>query len=405
MNVMLLSPGYPPEMPKFVRGLSEVGAQVVGLGDQPLEALPGDVRARLAAYVRVPGFHDEDGMVREARAFAERHRVDRVECLWEPLMTPAARIREAVGAPGLSAEATVPFRDKEQMKQVLDRAGIRTPRHANAHTAAEVRAAAERIGYPLIVKPIAGAGSADTFRVDDAGQLEKALARMGHVVEVSVEEFIDGEEFTFDTVCAGGKVLYENISWYRPRPLIARSLEWVSPQTMALRAPEAPHLAGGRRMGHDVLRAMGFEDGFTHMEWYLKPDGEAVFGEIAARPPGAYTVDVMNYACDIDLFRGWASAVTGGTLGFEVTRKYNAVSVFKRAQGQGRIRSVEGLGALLAEFGPSICAVDLLPVGSPRRDWLQTLVSDGMVILRDPDLARCCEIADRVGTDLRMVAG
>ena len=59
----------------------------------------------------------------------------------------------------------------------------------------------------------------------------------------------------------------------------------------------------------------------------------------------------------------------------------------------------------LAEFGPSVCAVDLLPIGAPRRDWLQTLVSDGMIIVRDPDLTRCCEIADRFGTDLRMVAG
>ena len=405
MNVLLLSPGYPAEMPKFVRGLSATGARVIGMGDQPPEALPGDVRARLAAYVRVGGFHDEAGMVREARALAQQARIDRVECLWEPLMIGAARIREALDLPGLTVAETVPFRDKEKMKQVLDAAGIRTPRHANAHTASEVRTAIERIGYPAIVKPIAGAGSADTFRVDDAAQLEQALARITHVAEVSVEEFIDGEEFTFDTICGDGKVLYDNISWYRPRPLIARSLEWTSPQTMALKDPDVPHLAGGRAMGFDVLKAMNFTDGFTHMEWYLKPDGEAVFGEIAARPPGAFTVDVMNYACDTDLFRGWAEAITTGRLSQPIERRYNAVSIFKRAQGQGRIQRIEGLGPLLVEFGPAICAVDLLPLGAPRRDWLKTLVSDGMVILRHPELARCCEMADRVGTDLQMVAG
>ena len=42
---------------------------------------------------------------------------------------------------------------------------------------------------------------------------------MRHVPEVSVEEFIDGEEFTFDTICAGGEILFENVMWYRPRPL------------------------------------------------------------------------------------------------------------------------------------------------------------------------------------------
>ena len=405
MNVLLFSPGYPPEMPKFVRGLAEAGATIIGLGDQPPAALADDVRSRLADYVRVSGFHDEPGMVREAERYAARVRIDRVECLWEPLMIAAARIREAIGVSGMTVAETVPFRDKEVMKQVLDRAGIRTPRHANARTVAEVREAVARIGYPAIVKPIAGAGSADTFRIDDERQLEKVLARLGHLSEVSVEEFVDGEEFTYDTVCANGEVLYDNISWYRPRPLIARSLEWVSPQTMALREIGAPDLAEGRRMGREVLAAMNFRDGFTHMEWYRKADGEAVFGEIAARPPGAYTVDVMNYACDLDLFRGWAEAITRGRLGAPVERRYNAVSIFKRAQGQGRIRRIEGLGPLLAEFGPAITAVDLLPIGSPRRDWLKTLVSDGMIILRHPDLERCMEMADRVGTDLQMYAG
>ena len=405
MNVMLLSPGYPPEMPKFVRGLSEAGATVIGLGDQPPGNLPEDVRRRLADYVKTPGFHDEGAIVAQAREYARRIRIDRVECLWEPLMIVAAKIRESIGVPGMTVAETVPFRDKEAMKQVLDRAGIRVPRHARATTVAEVRAAVERIGYPAIVKPIAGAGSADTFRLEDPGQLEQALARLGHVEEVSVEEFVDGEEFTHDTVCAGGRVLYDNVSWYRPRPLIARSLEWVSPQTMALRDIDAADLAAGRALGRAVLQAMNFRDGFTHMEWYRKADGEVVFGEIAARPPGAYTVDVMNYACDLDLFRGWAEAVTRGRLGAEVTRKYNAVSIFKRARGQGRITRIEGLGPLLAEFGPAIVAVDLLPPGTPRRDWLQTLVSDGMVILRHPDLGRCMEMADRVGTDLQMYAG
>ena len=79
---------------------------------------------------------------------------------------------------------------------------------------AEVWDAAEQVGYPLIVKPIAGAGSADTYRVDSAEELADVLPMLRHVPEVSVEEFVDGEEFTYDTVCAGGSILYENIMWY-----------------------------------------------------------------------------------------------------------------------------------------------------------------------------------------------
>ena len=130
----------------------------------------------------------------------------------------------------------MPFRDKELMKQLLDAAGLRTPRHAEPRRRSPgVWAAAERIGFPLIVKPIAGAGSADTYRVDSAAELDAILPMLRHVPQVSVEEFVDGEEFTYDTICAGGQVLFENICWYRPRPLLTKQHEWISPVTIALR--------------------------------------------------------------------------------------------------------------------------------------------------------------------------
>ena len=248
-------------------------------------------------------------------------------------MLLAARLREELGLPGLTVAQTVPFRDKERMKQLLDAAGLRTPWHVAARTVAEVWAAAERVGYPLIVKPIDGAGSADTYRADSAAELDAVLPSLRHVPQVSVEEFIDGEEFTYDTICAGGQVLVENICQYHPRPLLTKVHEWVSPITMALRDLDAPGLQGGRELGGAVLRALGFRDGFTHMEWYRKADGEVVFGEIGARPPGARTVDVMNYATDTDLFSAWAQAVTQGRIDQPVERRYNAGSVFKRAAG------------------------------------------------------------------------
>jgi biotin carboxylase len=404
-TVVFISPGYPAEMPFFVRGLAAAGAQVVGVGDQPVDALPAMARDNLAAYWHVPSFGDEQGIVDTVRDHARHVAVDQVESLWEPTMVLAARLREALGVAGMTVAQTVPFRNKEAMKRALDAAGIRTPRHRSATTAAAVREAAHALGFPVIVKPIAGAGSAHTYRVNGAADLAAVLPQLTSVAEVSVEEFIDGEEFTFDTICADGRVLYENISWYRPRPLIARSLEWISPITLALRDPTVAHLAGGRAMGHAVIEALGFRDGFTHMEWYRKHDGEVVFGEIGARPPGARTVDVMNYTCDTDLYTRWAEAVVLGAFSTPVVRTYNAAAVMKRAQGHGRIRAVEGLGRLLSEFGESVTAVDLLPVGAPRRDWHQTLLSDGWVMVRHPELTSCIEIADRFASDLQIYAG
>ena len=87
-------------------------------------------------------------------------------------------------------------------------------------------------------------------------------------------------------------------------------------------------------MGHEVLKALNMKTGFTHMEWYRKSDGEVVFGEIAVRPAGARTVDLMNFVSDIDLFRGYAEAEVHGRFSATGPRKYNTVNVFKRAQAR-----------------------------------------------------------------------
>lgn len=405
MNVLMFSPGFPAEMPHFTRGLAQVGVRVLGLGDQPPQMLPEEARRSLSDYLRVSNLFDEEGVIREVQQWARHVRIDQVECLWEPGMLLAARLREALELPGMTVEETLPFRDKSLMKQVLDKAGIRTPRHARCATVEQIRQGAERIGFPLCIKPIAGAGSADTYRVDDEAALEKVIKLVQHVPEVSVEEFIEGEEFTFDTICSGGHLHYHNVAWYRPKPLVARTEEWISPQTVSLRNVEAERIAPGVLMGRQVLKALGFNSGFTHMEWFLKDDGEAVFGEIGGRPPGARSVDIMNYASDIDVYVGWAEAVCHGSFSQKIERKYNAAVIFKRAQGQGRIQQIHGLQTLLHEFGDAVACVDLLPIGARRRNWKATLISDGHLVVRHPDLQTTLHMADRVGTDLNIYAG
>ncbi len=405
MNVIMISPGYPAEMALFARGLAASGASVIGVGDQPAGSVPAVARDALAHYVPVGSLAAGDAVAATVRELARQVRIDRVECLWEPYMLLAARLREELGLPGLTVEQTVPFRDKELMKQRLDAAGLCTPGHVSTDTVAGVWAAAERLGFPLIVKPVDGAGASDTYRADSAADLDAILPMVRHLPRVSVEEFIDGEEFTYDTICAGGQILFENVCWYRPRPLLTKQHEWISPVTVALRVLDMPDLAAGRALGAAAVQALGFRDGFTHMEWYRKADGEAVFGEIGARPPGGRMVDIMNFATDADLFLAWAQAVTSGRIAEPVERRYNAAGIFKRAQGAGRITRHEGLDRLLAEYGEHVAALDLLPVGAPRRDWRASIIGDGIVIVRHRELSKTIEMTQRFAGDLHLHAG
>jgi len=115
VNVLMISPGYPAEMAYFTRGLAQAGAAVIGLGDQPVGALPGPASSALAHYVHVGSLADENAVRHVVADLARQMRISQVECLWEPYMILAARLREDLGLPGLTVAQTVPFRDKEAM--------------------------------------------------------------------------------------------------------------------------------------------------------------------------------------------------------------------------------------------------------------------------------------------------
>ena len=405
MDVVLLSPAYPPEMPDYVRGLHAVGARVLGVGDSPAGGLPEQVRSRLAGYLQVPSIMDADDVRRRVAAWLGGRRPHRVEALWEPLVLTAAQLREDLGVAGMTVDTVLGFRDKQLMKERIAAAGLRVPRSHRASSAATVRAAATAIGYPVIVKPIDGAGSADTHRVHSPAELERILPTLVHVREVSVEEFVEGDEFTFDALCVDGRPVYVNVAQYLPRPLVARTEHWISPVIITIRDLSRPDLQEGLRLGHGVVRAMGMGTGIVHMEWYRKADGEVVFGEIGCRPGGAHLVDQMNFTGDIDLYTEWARAVCLGEAAPSNHRKYNCAIIFKRAAGSGIIREVHGLGEFMARHGSWVCRENLLRVGQHRRDWKKTLVSDGFLIVRHPDWDTALGIAHDAATDVRMFAG
>src|SRR5262245_6204298 len=95
-TVLFLSPGYPAQMPLCPRAVAQVGAHVLGVGDRPQSAIPPDARGALSDYLRVQNLWDEEAVVHEVRGWVRGRRIDRVECLWEPGVVLAARLREAL---------------------------------------------------------------------------------------------------------------------------------------------------------------------------------------------------------------------------------------------------------------------------------------------------------------------
>ncbi|KIG12422.1 hypothetical protein DB30_01497 [Enhygromyxa salina] len=405
MKVLFLSPHYPEEMPEFTRGLAEVGAQVYGVGEMPIGALPPKVKRHLKHYLQLPGMMDESRSLGPLVDVARKLGVDRVETLWEPLVLLAASVREALGMPGMHRDTALGFRDKPIMKARLVPAGVRMPRNARSASVQGVLQAAREIGYPVVLKPVAGAGTADTWRVDDEDQAKAKLATMAHVAEVSIEEFIAGEEFTYDVVAINGKPVFESVTQYHPPPLQGRTLEWISPAQITLRDPFIPATEVGIALGRQVLEALNMGTGFAHLEWFKTPKGEAVFSEIACRSGGGKLMDAINASNEIDIYREWARSVCWHSFEAEPKRRYHVATVFKRAIGQGRITRIEGLDKVYRRCHGGLVIADLLPVGHPRRNWKATLLGDGYVMMRSVDYRDLCEMRDEAVNSLRMYAG
>jgi len=234
--------------------------------------------------------------------------------------------------------------------------------------------------------------------------VERVLPHIRHVAEASCEEFIPGEEYTYDTVSIGGVPVYESVTAYMPNALEMRSNEWISPIMLSVRDLDQPHIQAGMELGRKVLAALGMGDGMTHMEWFLTASGEVVFGEVACRPGGACVVDQINYTCDIDLFREWARVSTVGRFDASTERKYNVGIIFKRAHGHGRITSMAGLTEYYERFRPYIVEDTLARPGTPRRDWKQTLLSDGYLVVRHPDWDFARDMSFAAATDVQLYA-
>src|SRR5436305_2438965 len=200
-DVIFLEPSFPRNQREVARALDAVGARVTGIGERPKDSLDDDLRHWLAHYEQVGNVTDVAQVERAVRFVQSKVRVDRLEAVVEAHVMCAAKVREACGIPGTSVKTTFLCRDKPAMKEALRAAGVPTAQSIGSADAAEIRAFAEKVGFPLVVKPRDAAGASGTVRVDDAGELARALGSFGG--SVAVEELIEGHEGFFDTITIG----------------------------------------------------------------------------------------------------------------------------------------------------------------------------------------------------------
>ena len=381
-DVVFLAPFLLEATRRFVDAVAALpGVRLGLLTQEPPDRVPAALRSRLGALARVEDGLDADRVEAGVRELAARlGGVDRLLGTLEQAQVPLARVRERLGLPGLGVEAAENFRDKARMKSVLRAAGLPCARHRLVADAAGALSFAEEVGFPIVVKPPAGAGAKATFRVDDAHDLGEAVAVAGasRGREVLLEEFVTGVEHSFDAVTLRGRPVWHSLSRYDPTPLDVLREPWIQWCVMIPREIDDPRYDDVRRAGFRALEVLGMQGGISHMEWFRRRDGSLAIGEIAARPPGAQFCTLISWAHDFDFHAAWARSVVFDAFD-PPARRYAAGAAYLRGQGTGTVAALRGLEQAQEELGPLVVEARLPRIGqSPSGSY----EGEGFVILR-----------------------
>lgn len=279
---------------------------------------------------------------REVIAGANAHRVDGVLCFSvEAAVVPVAIAAQALGLPGLSVESARNATSKKRMREIWAAKGIPSCRFMSCRSLDGARAAAEAIGFPLVVKPDDNAGSRGVMYVDTILELESAyraalvFSRNGDVL---VEEFMLGEEMSVEGFLYEGGVHLTGFSdKIRTPPPYLLDLAVLFPSVKAKDV-----LGEAVQVVSDAAHALGLDMTPIHAELMVTPMGPKMV-ELAARGPGFKVFSMMiPWSGGVDVVRESIRIALGETPDLGMSAYRGAVLVFPQAM-PGKVDSVKGV--------------------------------------------------------------
>ncbi|MEU9267173.1 ATP-grasp domain-containing protein [Streptomyces sp. NPDC048251] len=237
-----------------------------------------------------------------------------------------ARLAECLGGrPGNTSAAVAAARDKATSRQRFAAAGVPSAASTWVHSLDAAASAAERVGYPVVLKPAAHAGSIGVIRVDTIADLPTAwsIASAGAAHQgpegqgVLVEEYLDGPEISVETVTHKGVT---------SAVAVTRKSLGFAPYFM-----ETGHsVTAGDPLLYDVtpiataaLDAVGITHGVSHVELRLTTAGWKVI-EVNARLGGDLIGELVRLATGISLPLASAALACGAVPNLRPTQQRSA---------------------------------------------------------------------------------
>lgn len=405
MFVIFVAPMFSPAATQMIEAALQVPQVRLGvIAQQPLESLPAHIAAQVTAHWQVDDVTNVESLDGAVRALCARHGAA-VRCFgaYEQLQLPLALVRERLGIPGLSSAAAHSFRDKARMKDVLRSAGIPVARHRLITSRTDALEFIAQVGFPIVLKPPAGAGAVATQRIRDVGALDAMLAlyRATAADPMLAEEFLRGTEHSLETVSVNGQAVWHSLTRYSPTPLDVVENPWMQWTVLLPREIDTAHYDDIRDVGARALAALGMHTGVSHCEWFRREDGSVAISEIAARPPGANITTMLSRANDMDFVGAWVRLMIDGTFALP-TRRYAVGTAYLRGQGTGRVQSISGLDHVQRELAPLICDARLPVVGQHPTGSYE---GEGFIMLRHPETAVVQHAVQRIVSTVRVHLG
>ncbi|MEX2222968.1 MAG: ATP-grasp domain-containing protein [Candidatus Rokuibacteriota bacterium] len=350
-RLLLLIPTTTYRTEDFVEAARTLDVDLVIASDRP-NVMSGEFPDHL---LTLP-FADPAAAAREMRGFALRRPLDAVVPVDDATTVVASAIGEALGLRANPLAAAQATRDKRVMRERLAAAGVPSPPFTTVAVAEDPRAAARRMRYPCVLKPLVLSASRGVIRADDeaafvaAFERIQAILRAPDVVELGegtdtilVEGFVPGAEVALEGLLEDG-ALRTLALFDKPDPLDGPFFEetiYVTPS----RLPGATQAAVADATAR-AARALGLSDGAVHCELRLRPTAaglEPVVLEIAARSIGGLCGRTLRFGTGMSLEELILRRALGRAVpSFERERAAAAVMMIPIPHG-GRLEEVRGL--------------------------------------------------------------
>jgi biotin carboxylase len=254
--------------------------------------------------------------IRAVANIAGARKIDRVVGLDEFDVTTAARAREHLQLGGMTSSHSLRFRDKLSMRNIADTAGIPCPEFTSVFNQQDIEEFLERVPAPWIVKPryeVSAFGIRKCETKEEVWQVLHDLDQRNnwrdHPSQFVLEKFIAGNVFHVDSIVDGGKVLACGVSKYGTPPFSVTHYGGVfTTSIVSYRSKERKEL---EKLNQRLLEAFKYERGVSHAEFLQgADDGRFYLLEVACRVGGAYIANVLEHACNFNLWREWARLET-----------------------------------------------------------------------------------------------